>query len=124
MAKYKERIEELFAKGLTCEVIAERLGCSYHTVYHYKPRHPKKYNDEGLRWCYKCKQYKPVDEFCEDSYSSDGLQSKCKACNKEYAMNRRKALKDKEYYKGLDRNQEYVTIDIISNKWRGTNENI
>ena len=36
------------------------------------------------KWCYKCKQWKPLSEFSKDKTRKDGLQPYCKECNKRY----------------------------------------
>ena len=94
MAKFRERIKELLKQGVEPQNICECLGCAMSTVYRYTPRHPKKYNEAGKRWCWKCKKYKPVNEFCKDKSAKDGLQYQCRECNKEAAQLRRDRIKN------------------------------
>lgn len=104
MAKYKEQIIKLLKEGVAIENVAERLGCSKAAVYrHYyavinpHPR-PKKYNEKGERRCYKCGRYLPLDQFCEDRCSSDGLQGMCRQCN---AMTARQKRLEKKWGKRM-----------------------
>ena len=42
-----------------------------------------------MKWCYKCGETKPADEFYKDSRAKDKLQSLCKACCRAYAQSDR-----------------------------------
>lgn len=110
MERYKQQIDDLRAKGLTAKQIQKKVRCSIATVYRHLPKHPKKYNDEGLRWCWKCKRYKPADEFNKDKGTRDGLQHMCKTCNRIQSKARRLAKKGITLM--LDREPEYVTINV------------
>lgn len=50
--------------------------------------------------CSKCKEVKPVIEFCKSSRNKSGLYSKCKSCQKEYRnVNKEEIkIKNKERY--------------------------
>lgn len=47
-----------------------------------------------MKRCYKCKLEKPPEEFFKDRTHRDGLDSKCKVCQKAYFNEYR--LKNKE----------------------------
>lgn len=72
-----------------------------------------------MKVCYKCKIEKDFTNFCIDKRSKDGLQEKCKNCNKEY----RKANKERilEYNKKYNKiwnelNKNYFKKYYILNK--------
>lgn len=51
------------------------------------------------KWCNACKQWKPLENFSKDSSKWDGLQRRCKECDKQYYANKReeKLLYQKNY---------------------------
>ena len=53
-------------------------------------------DEELLKKCSKCGEWKPISEFYKDKRSNDGLQSKCKKCRKDYYENNKEKIK--EYY--------------------------
>lgn len=36
--------------------------------------------DSGLKWCFKCKKWKPLEEFNKDSSRSSGYEAACRPC--------------------------------------------
>lgn len=38
-------------------------------------------DNKATKRCWRCKQQKPCDQFYRDAHRTDGLSSKCKACN-------------------------------------------
>lgn len=71
-------------------------------------------DEEPLKKCSKCGEWKPISEFSKDKCSKDGLHSRCKMCKKEYyENNKEKILKQKkEYYENnkekiLEQQKEY-----------------
>lgn len=81
-SKFREKVTSLLKEGKTVDEIIKTLGCSITTVYRYKEKHPK-YNEQGLRRCGNCQEYKSITEYNKDSYAHDKLQNICKECNKE-----------------------------------------
>ena len=49
-----------------------------------------------MKKCIKCKVEKPLIEFSKDKTKKDGLQHRCKTCNKEYSNNYNKTNKAKQ----------------------------
>jgi hypothetical protein len=47
-----------------------------------------------LKHCNKCNELKPLFEFTSNKASKDGLQSRCKECDKKYQAERRKNNKE------------------------------
>lgn len=54
------------------KVAAGRLGL---TLEQYQAQVQK-----GLKWCFKCKAWKPIANFGKDISRGDGKKAKCKAC--------------------------------------------
>lgn len=54
-----------------------------------------------MKTCSKCKVEKELSEFNKDRRARNGLQSKCKSCEKEYSEANKERIKErkKEYYK-------------------------
>lgn len=69
----------------------------------------RNYDDEGnliSKECTHCHKIKPVSKFSKDKNKTDGLQCKCKECDKEYEKKHKQEKKKyrKEYYqKNKDR---------------------
>lgn len=56
-------------------------------------------NGVEYKWCYKCKQWKPLSEFSKDKTKKDGLQRMCKGCqNQYYTANREHMLERQKQY--------------------------
>lgn len=54
--------------------------------------------DGTLKWCYRCRQLKPVGEFYKSRHTFDGLASGCKPCSTELrSATDRKLREDPEY---------------------------
>jgi hypothetical protein len=70
---------------------------------------------ESTKYCWKCKQSKPLDDFGRNRSKSDGLQSECKECVREY--NRRYNKKNKEVL--LIKMKEYRQSNIDKLRKRG-----
>lgn len=64
-----------------------------------------------MKTCTGCKTKKPVDEFSKDKHSKDGLQYKCKECNKLFKKIYRQKNKEKikEYQ---EKNKEKIKEQI------------
>lgn len=63
-----------------------------------------------MKYCYKCKEYKKVENFCKDRSKKDGLNSKCKDCKKDWIIEYRvrcpyalKETRKKVYVKNKDK---------------------
>lgn len=58
--------------------------------------------------CTKCKQEKPIVEFCKNKRQKDGYDYRCKACRKEYitAYQKENSKKLREYWKNYHRNHK------------------
>ncbi len=56
---------------------------------------------EGKKWCNSCNQDRLLIDFSKDSSRKDGLQCKCRICDKQYGYEHRleKRLKQKRYYR-------------------------
>ena len=68
--------------------------------------------------CNRCESFKPVSEFSKNSSNKDGLQRRCKACNRSYRQENSK--RGKEYgaiYRSLNREKACVTTKA----WRRAN---
>lgn len=61
-----------------------------------------------MKYCYKCKQNKTIDNFNKDKYSNDGLQNKCKYCKKLYAEKYK--LKNQQKY--INNREEKIEYQI------------
>lgn len=75
-----------------------------------------------MKTCPKCKIEKPIVEFSKDSSQKDGLQSRCKLCNKQYGKAYREANAERkaEYNKAWrEANKERVTE--YKKAWNKTN---
>jgi hypothetical protein len=72
-------------------------------------------NSNNMKKCSKCKIEKELTEFSKDRRSKDGLQNKCKFCNKEYHKKYYQANKEyrKKYYK---ENKEKIKKYYQANK--------
>jgi hypothetical protein len=46
------------------------------------------------KWCYRCKETKPIADFYKDGDRKDGCQGKCKSCTKLYEKENRAHLND------------------------------
>ena len=46
----------------------------------------------GIKWCWKCKSEKPVEDFSRSKSRSDGFDAKCKKCNSDYQFENKKKL--------------------------------
>lgn len=57
--------------------------------------------------CYKCKNTKSYNDFNKDKCKSDGLQSVCRECQREY---------DKKYYKKIDKDKRTVNVKARSKR--------
>jgi hypothetical protein len=57
-----------------------------------------------MKRCYKCKETKDLTKFSKCSRNKDGLQSKCKACEKQYFQDNKE--KAKVYYKQYRRDNK------------------
>lgn len=57
------------------KIAAKRIGIDFKDYI-------KKIN-QGLKYCYKCKNWKTKKQFCKDSARGDGLSSLCKSCRYE-----------------------------------------
>ena len=58
----------------------------------------RNYDEEGnliSKECNICHEVKPVSEFSKNKSKTDGLQLKCKECNKEYDKKYKEEKKDK-----------------------------
>ncbi|MFA5760366.1 MAG: hypothetical protein WC877_01235 [Dehalococcoidales bacterium] len=53
---------------------------------------PQKTTNIPTKFCYNCKQYKPINEFGKNVTKSDGLQSYCKTCSSIRAKQSRKNI--------------------------------
>lgn len=49
---------------------------------------------DGLLYCAKCKQYKPLDMFPKSKHEKSGRYHYCSECNKQQAKERRQRLKE------------------------------
>lgn len=60
-----------------------------------------------MKKCNKCKIEKPLSEFSKDKNRKDGLQPRCKSCNREYREQNRERIReaDREY---RERNRERI----------------
>ena len=52
-----------------------------------------------MKYCYKCKQIKPLTAFHKDSSTKDGLNSKCKLCKSIYRKSYYQKNKGKELWR-------------------------
>jgi hypothetical protein len=44
--------------------------------------HPNVHAPEGMAWCHSCEAYLPVDNFWKSARDFNGLQKRCKPCQK------------------------------------------
>lgn len=51
---------------------AARIGISVHELRSFRQR--------GMKWCYLCREWKPVDRFSVDNARTDGRKSACRPC--------------------------------------------
>src|SRR3990167_3202715 len=51
---------------------------------------------EGYKWCGRCKEVKPIDEFFKHPTEPDGFQSHCKLCMQKYHSVYLKTHREKE----------------------------
>ena len=49
------------------------------------------------KWCSKCKQYLPLDEFSHSKASQDGLNFYCKQCDREWHRQHNYGISIEEY---------------------------
>lgn len=61
-----------------------------------------------MKKCSGCKEWKSYEEFSRNKRNKDGLQYKCKSCNKSYRLKNSASIADylKEYY---EENKEAIT---------------
>lgn len=85
---------------------------------------------KSTKFCSNCKQEKFLTEFSKNLASKDGLQYKCRACDKEYQEKRRKenyqqALEyGRKYQKNKRENFEYrLKMLLNASKQRARNKN-
>lgn len=72
-----------------------------------------------MKSCNKCKVSRPFQDFAKSKDTRDGLQLKCKQCNKEYrAANRDKLLAQSKQYR--EANKDTVSASIRA--WRLRND--
>ena len=72
-----------------------------------------------MKQCNKCKEWKNEDEFGKRKDKKDGLQNKCKCCDKKYRENNKEKIKQrqKEYYKN---NKEKIKYRV--KEWQEENK--
>jgi len=73
--------------------------------------HPK---FDNQKWCYKCQQYKHVDEFYSYKLRYDGLTTRCKSCHNDPLYQKQYYQKNKERLLPLHR--ESATRSYYSRK--------
>jgi hypothetical protein len=66
-----------------------------------------------MKTCTKCKETKPLSEFCKDKRTKDGLSGWCKDCVKSYNKEYQKSGKRKEYYKQYAQNKKIKNKSAI-----------
>lgn len=75
----------------------------------------QQYNDEGKLYCYKCKEYKDIEDFnicsIKSTWFRENRDRRCKSCKKEQYLKRRTASRGK---KDLDR--------MLLERWHGAKE--
>ena len=71
-------------------------------------------DEEPLKKCSNCGEWKPISEFHKNKNTKDGLRSQCKICRKEYYENNKDQIKEKnkKYYENnkekiLEQQKEY-----------------
>lgn len=52
---------------------------------------------DGEKWCYACKQVKPIDEYHKNKRAKDGHKSECKECNSRLATQRHRGKRAVAY---------------------------
>lgn len=56
---------------------------------------------EGQKWCGKCGQYKPLDDFAKSAKRIDGRQGQCRACQSDHHARRMASPEAKAHKKEL-----------------------
>lgn len=72
-----------------------------------------------MKLCSKCKETKQVTEFCKCKRNKDGLQSKCKTCDKQYRDDNKQKTLD---YNKMYRENNKESIAIYQNQYREDNK--
>ncbi len=88
---------------------------------------------DGKHWCYKCDQWKPVNEFYPDSKASVGLRGRCKICDKAVVNDLHTNNQDRAFRNliirhksngrnGSKRRREFteqgnLTLDVVNELW-------
>lgn len=62
----------------------------------------------GDKLCYRCKLWKPLEEFYVKSSTKDGRQGHCKECQKLYNKKHYKDNKAKYLARAIDHNAKYI----------------
>ena len=77
-------------------------------------------DEEPLKKCSKCGEWKPFSEFHKNKNTKDGLRSQCKICSKEYYENNKDQIKEKnkKYYENnkeklLEQQKEYYENNYV-----------
>lgn len=94
-----------YDKGISGELVAERLGVSSSSVYRVLKSSGVRARAQELRkrpvvggkvCCPKCKTEKLLNEFHKSKDRPDGVQPWCKACNKNKALQTRYGISSEE----------------------------
>ena len=64
-------------------------------------------DEEPLKKCSKCGEWKPFSEFHKNKNTNDGLHSECKICRKEYYENNKDQIKEQQK-KWRENNKEKI----------------
>jgi len=59
----------------------DNIAFSHTTCNFGASRHNKKIGEVGTAWCYRCKQFLPVELFGPDKQRWNGLRNICKSCD-------------------------------------------
>lgn len=75
-----------------------------------------------MKRCGKCQEEKPLDSFGPNRATSDGLQSRCRQCCKEYAREYRKTPKQKAYNNAYKKQSHWRSY-YKSDAWKKYHKN-
>ena len=69
----------------------------------------------SLKYCRKCQEKKPIEEFFKDCHKEDGLKTLCKMCDKEYRGTRKYPVSQKMFKVCRKCKEEKITTEFRVN---------
>jgi len=84
---------------------------------------PSLSTDEREKWCWKCKQFKPISQFYRDATKYDGIKDICKICDNKGRVERerKKAEKDRANLSKYTKRPDYFGVTYKNSRVKRNN---